>query len=139
MELVDCAKATVFQELQVEIKSAEKRSAMIYLQMLEKIQTALEEIDPVIETVKFNRYTKQIDELQKKLNAMHGIDELRTTTIQTASKISILKAAKSIEDGSNNPDALPNAKTIESEGEVISPFVDKDDKIINGPRQRLAS
>lgn len=139
MELVDCARATVFQDLQTEIKSAEKKSAEIYLRMIEKIQTALDEIDPVLETVKFNRYTKQIDALQEKLNSMHGIQELRSATIQTASKITLLKTAKSIEDGEGSKESLENAKTIEADGDVVSPFTEKDDKIIIIPTQRLAS
>jgi hypothetical protein len=141
MELIDCAKATVFQELQVEIKSAEKRTAEMYITAINKLQEALEDVDPVIEITKWNRLTKQIEHMQTKLNAMHGVDEIRSATIQTASKISLLKAAKSIEDGEGDKEKLPDgAKTIEADGDVVSPFNNKDDdKIINVPRQRLAS
>lgn len=140
MELVDCAKATVFQELQEEIKNSEKKSALIYIDAINKLQEALEDVDPVIEITKWNRFTNQIEKMQARLNAMHGVEELRSATIQTASKITILKAAKNLEDGPDQEKLPDSAKTIEADGDVISPFKDgNDDKIINVPRQRLAS
>lgn len=140
MELIDCAKATVFQELQAEIKASEKKSALIYLKALERLNTELEDTDPVIEETKWNRLTRSIDKLQAKLNSMHGIEELRSATIQTAAKITLLKSAKSIEDGPSGEEGkITNAKTIEGDGEIISPFTEKDDKIISVPTQRLAS
>lgn len=140
MELVDCAKATVFQELQAEIKSAEKRSAELYLDAIKKLQDALEDIDPIIESTKWNRITGQINKLQEKLNSMHGVEELRSATIQTAAKISLLKAAKEIEDGPKNLGDSPTGKMIEANGEVVSPFrEDGDNKIIAVPPQQLCS
>lgn len=139
MELIQATKATVFQELQQEIRESEKKSALLYLKAINRLQEELEELDPVDEPSKYNRIVKQIDALQAKVNSMHCIDEFRKATVDTAAKISVLKAMKDIEKEGEASDGPPApGKIIENEG-VVSPFSSDDGKVIPIPRQQLAS
>jgi hypothetical protein len=122
MELIQVAKAEVFQQLQAEVKAAEKRTAIILLKNINILQDELDIINPVDEPTKFGRITKQIEAIERRLNAMHGIDELRRATIDTAAKISILRAAKAIENEADPQKEDEQVPGIIGEAEIISPF-----------------
>lgn len=122
MQLIEVAKAEVFQQLQEEVRAAEKRTAIILLKHIARLQEELEKIDPVDEPTKFGRLTKQIEAIERRLNAMHGIEELRRATIDTASKISILRAAKQIENESNPDKSEENIPGLITDMEIVSPF-----------------
>lgn len=138
MELIDCTKALVFQQLQTEIRDSEKKTAEIYIRAIKRLQDSLDEVDPVDEPTKFGRVTKQIEAMQARLNSMHGIEDIRKATVETASKITVLKAMKEIDLGEkDNSNNLTQGKVIE--GDVISPFSIIEGKTTTVPFQQRAS
>lgn len=132
MELIDSVKSSVFQEISEHVKAAERRTALIYLEQIKKLQDWLEkEGDPILEAAKFTRITKQIEALQRKINEMHGIDQLRTATIDAHKQIFIAKETKKIENEIPKMEDGKSSKgtILEADSSIVHPFQEHEMRI----------
>jgi hypothetical protein len=124
MELIDSAKQSVFQEIAAEVKATELATAKIYLKAIKAYQDKLDTLDPIIEPTGFSKYSRMIEDLQRKLNAMHGIDAMRVASVDVTAKIALARGLKEVEKefNGNGSQASPTSGRLVEDDHEDSPF-----------------
>lgn len=117
MDEISRISDTVFQDMKASVMVSEKKTLEGYLKNIEEIQKALESISPVDEPAKYKKFSGMLDDLHKKVNAMHGIDEQRKATIDLNKSIHILNHQRKLASGFS--DNLLKAEADKEEARTI--------------------
>lgn len=115
MDELQKVRDQVFQNLKKEVMDVEERNLKILLVKLEKLNTALDETDPIEFPTKFNRLLKQITTIEDKLQGAHGLKELRAGFVKATTEIAIHKGKMEAE----NPQALPGLRDVSDGPELM--------------------
>ena len=91
LKVIEDTRNRVFQEMGEEVMAAEKRTLILLLKNITAIQDELEDLDPIKESLKFSRLTKELSRLQLEINKMHGVDDYRKASIDVSKSILIEK------------------------------------------------
>lgn len=91
-------RITLFQNMKEEVLSAERKTLKIYLSHLDIYQKELEETDIIAEPTKANRLRKTINEIQAKVDEMHGITKYRESNIKINEQLTLERELKSIKE-----------------------------------------
>jgi len=111
------AKKDIYQVYELQVKEAEGATIKIYLEKIKKLQDELIETCPVQEPAKFKRLIGTLDALQDRINAAHGIDDLRKAYIVAETQIAINQSKE------KSTKELPNANVRTIEAGADSSFV----------------
>jgi hypothetical protein len=93
------AAEQVFQDRKEEVMACERETLNIYLSAAKKLQEQLNKIDVTEEPRVWGRVSNQLADIQRKINAMHGIDGLRSAAIEVSKVKAITREKRKTELG----------------------------------------
>jgi hypothetical protein len=89
----------VFQDRKNEVMECESETLNIYLKAAAKLQKQLDSIDIAEDPRGWGRTSNLLSDIQRKINAMHGIDGLRVAAIEVSKAKAILREKKKADLG----------------------------------------
>lgn len=93
------AAEQVFQDRKNDVMQCEAETLNIYLEAADKLQEKLKSIDVTEDPRGWDRVSKQLSDIQRKINAMHGIDGLRAAAIEVSKVKAITREKRKTELG----------------------------------------
>lgn len=110
-------KIQLFQDAQDKVLSAEEKTLNIYLEAIKECQEELENHPKLVieEPTKFKRLSRTINELQEKIDAMHGVTKKRDASIRINEQLTLLQETKKLESSPVDTPAIENGELEHNE------------------------
>lgn len=110
-------KIQLFQDAQEKVLSAEEKTLNIYLEAIKECQEELENNPKLVieEPTKFKRLSRTINELQEKIDAMHGVTKKRDASIRINEQLTLLQETKKLESNPVDTPAIKNGELEHNE------------------------
>ena len=110
-------KIQLFQDAQEKVLSAEEKTLNIYLEAIKECQEELENNPKLVieEPTKFKRLSRTINELQEKIDAMHGVTKKRDASIRINEQLTLLQETKKLESNPIDTPAIENGELEHNE------------------------
>lgn len=119
MDEISQMSDTVFQDMKASVMIAEKKTLEKHLKDIEEIQKALDKVSPIDEPTLWKKYNKMLEELHRKVNAMHGIEEQRKATIDLNKSVHMLNHQRKLAAGFSD-DLLKKQAEKESDRQLAA-------------------